>query len=743
MKCYQDPTRPVQERVEDLLGRMSLQEKVGQLNQRLYGFAAYEREGDTITLTEETVREAERFQGLGVVYGLYRADPWSGRTEETGLTGRLAARAYNLLQRCAIEHSPHGIPMLLSSECPHGHQALSGYLLPVNLAVGATFDPQLFEQAASVAGKQLKAMGVNLALVSMLDVLRDPRWGRSEECFGEDPYLCSRFAEAAVKGIQKEGVPVVAKHFCAQGEGTGGVNASAARIGERELREIHLPPARAAVRAGAKGIMAAYNEIDGVYCHVNKKLLTDTLRGEFGFEGIVVADGMALNRLREMTGDDVLSSKLAIEAGVDVSLWDQVFPRLTEAVESGVLKEEVIDRAVRRVLTLKFEQGLFENPYLPETEEWSTYTPKNYPETEELARASAVLLKNSGVLPFSASVKRIVVLGPNADDIYRQLGDYTPPVSEEESSTLLSGLRKLSGERKVTSVPYGPLTEEKKAELQKLCGEADVIVMALGGSSSRYEGAVFDDNGAAVVKGELKMDCGEGMDVSNLSLPGDQDAWFHLAEQSGKPVVTVLIGGRPYAAAKIEEKSAAVLTCFYPGPMGGIAIAKLLYGEDSPSGRLPVSVPASAGALPAYYNPKKSYDAMKYCDGNRKPLHCFGDGIGYGKIVYGPMELTVDREASSVTIRVEAKNEGERADYAVPQIYLHDIKASTVRRVRELKAFQKERLAPGERKNMTLTLSREAFLLWNPSMEEVLEPGEFEVTLRDRGQDWDQKIILL
>lgn len=229
---YKDASLPVKERVEDLLGRMTLREKVGQLNQRLYGFAAYERKGDTITLTEETIREAEYFGGLGVVYGLYRADPWSAKTKENGLTPEYAAKGYNMLQRCNMEHSRLGIPLLLSTECPHGHQALGGYLLPVNLAAGATFDPALYQDAVRVCARQLKEMGVNLSLVSALDVARDPRWGRTEECFGEDPYLCSRFAEAAVFGTQSEGVAMVAKHFCAQGETTGGVNASAARIGE-------------------------------------------------------------------------------------------------------------------------------------------------------------------------------------------------------------------------------------------------------------------------------------------------------------------------------------------------------------------------------------------------------------------------------------------------------------------------------------------------------------------------------
>ncbi len=813
---YKDASLPIKERVEDLLGRMTLREKVGQLNQRLYGFAAYERTGDTITLTEETVREAEYFGGLGVVYGLYRADPWSAKTTENGLTPEYAARGYNLLQRCNMEHSRLGIPLLLSTECPHGHQALGGYLLPVNLAAGATFDPALYQDAVRVCARQLKEMGVNLSLVSALDVARDPRWGRTEECFGEDPYLCSRFAEAAVSGTQSEGVAMVAKHFCAQGETTGGVNASAARIGERELREIHLPAAKACCKAGVKGIMAAYNEIDGVYCHMNHHLLTEILRDEFGFDGIVMADGMALNRLKETVGDAPQAAALALTAGVDVSLWDGVFPRLDEAVEKGFLTESALDEAVRRVLTLKFEQGLFEHPYLPESE--STDLPKNdsskttdpaekanqfgpltsllqsHPQSLQLARESAVLLKNNGVLPLTDEKQTILLLGPSADEIYRMLGDYTPPVSETESVTLLKGLKMLAGNRQIKTCSYAPLTAKKKEEVKQLLAEADTVILALGGSSSRFGGAVFDDNGAAIVQDKADadvqnisvqaneqgaaanqtgissddadcirknkeawaMECGEGMDCSTLRLPGDQMDWFELARQAKKPLVTILIAGRPYATPEIAEQTDALLYSFYPGPFGGVALAELLYGQESPSGRLPISVPAHVGQLPVYYNPKRSYEAMKYCDEKDRPLYEFGEGFGYGQLSYEKMALKKDTDNTncttdqkdgtdntSITVTVTVSNISDQADWAVPQIYVRDIAASTVRRVRELKAFAKTKLVPGETKTLSMTLEPEAFMIWNLQMKQVIEHGEFEILLMDQGKVWDGQTIAL
>lgn len=758
---YKDASLPTAERVNDLLSHMTLREKVGQLNQRLYGFRSYERKGDEITLTKETIEEAKYFGGLGVVYGLYRADPWSAKTEENGLSKEYAIKGYNLLQRCCLEHSRLGIPLLLSSECPHGHQALDGYLLPVNLAAGATFDQKLYKEAVSVCAHQLKQMGVNLSLVSALDVARDPRWGRTEECFGEDPYLCSCFAKAAVEGTQSEGVAMVAKHFCAQGETTGGVNASAARIGERELREIHLPAAKACCEAGVKGVMAAYNEIDGVYCHMNHHLLTEILRDEFGFDGIVMADGVALDRLQEAVGDEPHAAALALFAGVDVSLWDNVFPYLEDAIKDGLLDESLLDEAVKRVLTLKFEQGLFEHPYLPEDSKEESYTMEKYPQSLQLARESVVLLKNQNVLPLKTSDQKILVLGPSADDIYRMLGDYTPPVSDENSFTLLKGLEYLAGDRIIKTCSYTALTEEKKKEVQKLIDWADVVIMAIGGSSSRFGGALFDNNGAAVVQGTQKdskdsdlvrknkeawaMDCGEGMDSSTLSLPGDQLDWFLFVLESNKPLISIVVAGRPYAISEIASKTDALFYSFYPGPYGGLALAQLLYGQESPSGRLPISIPAHVGQLPVYYNPKRSYEAMKYWDEEDHALYEFGEGFGYGQLSYENMTLQKETDHDSFTYKVtfSVSNKSDADDFAVPQLYVRDIAASTVRRVRELKGFTKTSLKAGQTKQISIVLDKAAFTIWNLNMKQVVEPGEFEILLMDQGKIWDRQTITL
>ena len=733
--------------VKDLLARMTLQEKVGQLCQRLYGFAVYECKNGEICFTQEFEREVEACGGLGTLYGLYRADPWAGRTYGNGLTGEAAVRTYNRLQKYVLEHSRLAIPVMMSSECPHGHQALDGYILPVNLAVGATFSPACAGEAAAVCAAQMKGMGVDLALVSLLDILRDPRWGRSEECFGEDPYLASCLAEAVVRGMQAQGIGVVAKHFCGQGETTGGINASAARIGERELAEIHLPAARACCRAGVKGIMAAYNEIDGIYCHANRKLLQKTLRESFGFQGVVMADGIAIDQLDNMTGDNVRSAAAALNAGVDIGLWDKAFSRLGEALERGLVSMETIDRAVGRVLYLKWELGLFDRPYLapdgtrtaefPAEDTAANYfTYKNYPQSARLAQESVILLKNEGqTLPLVDKLQKIAVIGPNADDIYRQIGDYSPPLREGTGKTVLKGM--IDGADRLhrkgsapVDLQYADGTDIRKAE--ELAAWSDVTVLVLGGSSSRFEGAVFDRNGAVLGEGGMAMDCGEGVDCAGLTLPGRQDELFDAVRRRTGRLVTVVIAGRPYAIPEIAEKTDALLYAFYPGPMGGSAIADIIYGERSPVGRLPVSLPRSVGQLPVYYNHKRSYRAMHYCDEKDGTLYSFGEGFGYSTFSCGNVQL--QEKDGELCLTCEVANCGEWEDAMVLQCY-RIVKASeVVPRARELKAFRKVSLKPGEHRTVTVDIERDFFRIFGQDGCWHEEKGEYGILLMDNGK---------
>ena len=741
---FRDSTLSPKERAKDLLGRLTLREKVGQVNQKLYGFNSYTRDGENIELADSFRQEVEKWGGLGVLYGLYRADPWANKDYSTGLTGTAAIRAYNLAQKYVLDHSRFQIPMLMSTECPHGHQALDGYLLPVNLAMGAAWNPALVEDGFTVVGRQIREMGVDLALISMLDVLRDPRWGRSEECYGEDPYLCAQNAAAAVRGCVRAGVDVVSKHFCAQGETTGGVNASAARIGERELREIHLPPMAAAAKAGAKGVMAAYNEIDGIPCHANAWLLQDILRGEMGFDGIVMADGVAIDRLNMLTGGDFAASgAAALNAGVDVSLWDDGFTRLEEAVQRGLVPEERLDRAVLRVLEMKFECGLFEHPYLEE-KPLTVFTAENAPQSLEIARQSAVLLKNDGVLPLDPEKPlSIAVIGPNADAIYQQLGDYTPPLRDGEGITLLDGVRRAFPNAKVCFAPGCTICGEETDRIGKaaaLAAESDLVILALGGSSSRFGGAEFDTNGAAVVGAKLQMDCGEGVDTASLELPGAQNALAEAVFAAGKPVVSVMISGRPYAIPEIAEKTDALLWAFYPGPWGGQAIAEVLSGAVNPSGCLPVSIPRTAGQLPVYYNARASYDMLRYRDLGNTPLFPFGFGLHYTQFMVENVESAESigvgalRGGETHTVRCTVHNTGCRAGHAVLQLFIQGMSGSIVRRVRELKGFEKLWLEPGERESVELQLGLDELGVWNRAMQFDAEPGTVRLCLAESGQ---------
>ena len=739
-------------KAKELLANMTLQEKIGQLNQKLYGFGIYERNGDEISFSQEFKDEVEKYGGLGTLYGLYRADPWSQKDYENGLYGENAVKAYNQMQKYVLEHSRLKIPALLSTECPHGHQALDSYLLPVNLNMGATFHPELIHSAYRVCGKQLHDMGVDLALISLLDVVRDPRWGRSEECFSEDPYLCSRMAEQVVSAVQGEGVSVVAKHFAAQGECTGGINASAARIGERELREIHLPAMKACADAGVDGVMAAYNEIDGVFCHANYHLLTDILRDEMGFDGVVMADGCAIDQLNVVTGDCVRSGAAALRAGVDIGLWDEAYGHLDEAFEKGYITEEDIDRAVLRVLELKVKRGLFESPLLDENQKPEEYSYEKYPQALQIARESVVLLENrNDILPLSKETRKIAVIGPNADAVYNQLGDYSPQVKRENCSTVLDGVRSYLGDKAVYARGCGVFdgTQEELEEAVKLAEQSDITILVLGGSSSRFGEVSFDANGAAISEHGVSMDCGEGVDTAELSLPAVQRELAEKIFATGSKVITVIIGGRAYALDEVAEKSDAVLYGFYPGMQGGKAIGEILFGEVNPSGRLPVSLPRCTGQLPVYYNYKNSYRSMHYYNIPDGAAYTFGYGKSYTNFEYedisfGKKDVAIEElHKNGIQVEMSIKNIGEQDGYAVPLVYIAGEQGSVVRRAKELKGFQKIWLKKGESKKVSIFLPSEAFAVWNFEMEFKVEPGRVKLILEEMGQTVGSETINL
>ncbi|MGW0904840.1 glycoside hydrolase family 3 N-terminal domain-containing protein [Streptomyces sp. NPDC002853] len=735
---YRDPAAPVADRVRDLLSRMTLTEKVGQVNQRMYGWDAYERTADGHRLTDAFRAEVAAFDGMGALYGLQRADPWSGVTFADGITAADAARVADSVQRHVVSGTRLGIPVLLVEEVPHGHQALDGTVLPVNLAVGATWDPDLYEAAAAGAAAELRARGGHVALVSALDLVRDPRWGRAEECFGEDPYLAARFTGALVRGMQGEGTSyapdraaVVLKHFAGQGATVGGRNSAATELGPRELHEIHLVAARAGVRAGAAGVMAAYNEFDGVPCAANRELLTGLLRERWGFTGLVMADGCALDRLVRLAGDPVAAGALALDAGTDLSLWDGCFPRLAEAVERGLVSEDALDAAVARVLTLKFRLGLFERPYVGGEARESS--PALDEVSERLARESVVLLSHDGATLPLADPPRVAVIGPNADSLPQQLGDYTAPQRPGTGLTVLDGIRAVAPpEVDVTYARGCELVGDDRsgiAEAVALAAGADTAVLVLGGSSAREADTRFDSNGAAVVVsgGPVGMTCGEGVDLAELTLPAGQSALLDAVAATGTPVVVVLVQGRPHAVPELSGRARAVLCAWYPGPWGGRAVADVLFGRAEPVGRLPVSVPRSAAQLPVFYN-AKDHGYRGYVDQPATALHAFGHGLSYTTVRYGEPRLSRERAPvtdPALTCSVAVTNTGPRSVRETVQLYVRRLSGSSSwPRVRELRGFARVDLAPGERAEVAFVVAADTLASLDRALEFVVEPGE-------------------
>ncbi|MDR4949843.1 glycoside hydrolase family 3 N-terminal domain-containing protein [Neobacillus cucumis] len=736
----------IDERVEALLSNMTLKEKVGQVNQKLYGWEVYRKTATGYELTEKFKEHVEQWDGIGVLYGLFRSDPWSAVNFENGITEDQSAEVVNMIQQYVKEHTKLGIPILLSEECSHGHQGLDSMITSVNLGIGATWNPELHEKLMAAVAEEVRAKGAHLALVSTLDILRDPRWGRSEECFSEDPYLASRLTEAVVKGMQGEPsdlipegkMAVVLKHFAAQGNGTGGKNAAPASIGERELRDIHLPPMIAAIQTGALACMAAYNEIDGIPCHANGYLLNQILRKEFGFKGAVMADGCALDNLVALTQSRERAAALALENGVDISLWDDVYTTLETAVEMGLVSEETLNNAVRRVLTLKFKMGVFDRPYVEVDAKPLEKKEQAEKINLESARQSIVLLKNDGILPLKKDVKKIAVIGPNADAIYNQLGDYTPFQREGRVITALEGITSLARGAKVAYERGCGIRSGNQEGIEKavrLAGGSDVAIVVLGGSSARKFDAQFDLNGAVVnTTGEEEMDCGENVDVANLELGGLQLQLLQKVIETGTPVIVVLIQGRPHAFSWIAEHAPAIVSAWYPGQMGGQAIAEVLFGEVNPSGRLPVSIPRSSMQIPVFYNYKDGGYKKDYFDQSGNALYPFGFGLSYTEFDYKNLRvtrqtITADQLSAGekFCITVDVTNKGDRDGYDVIQLYLKGKGSSITRRVKELKGFRKIWLAAGETKEVTLELGAEELQVFSSQNTYKLEPGWFEI----------------
>ncbi|MEU1799779.1 glycoside hydrolase family 3 N-terminal domain-containing protein [Streptomyces sp. NPDC019937] len=682
--------------VERLLSELTPREKAGQLNQRLYGWQAVERAPrGGFRLTRRARAEIDRWGGLGALYGLFRADAWSGRSWHDGIRPEERGEVAALVQEEVARAGRHRIGVLLSEEAPHGHQALGGTLLPTNLAVAAGWDPDLLTEAAAAVAAELAASGVHLALVSALDLLRDPRWGRAEECFGEDPLLAAELTRAVVTGMQgghdgADGVAVVLKHLAAQGEAVGGRNGQSSVIGPRDLRELHLPSVRAAVEAGALGFMAAYNDIDGVPCCANRDLLTGFLRAECGFDGVVMADGRAVDRLTAMTGSPEAAAVAALEAGVDLSLWDDSFALLETAAARDTRVAELVDAACRRVLTLKHRLGL-----LPETPGPARPTPGRERLTlavrttdrlsRRLARQSLVLLHNPDrLLPLAApSLTKVVLAGPNAHDVTAMLGDYVPPLPASSVLSLEHALRQALPHTEIVCPPGPPSRAD-------LCG-ADVVILALGGTSHRAYDDDFADNGAVAGHAAVATS-GEGVDLADVSLPGGQDDLVTAVRaRSACPVVAVVIAGRPHVLTTVTDHTDAVLWAGYPGPHGAAALTDALLGGHEPVGLLPFTAPRHSGAIPVRYNDRHAATDV-YRDAPDPVLFPFGHGLRYGTVAFG--HLTAHVAERTVRVEVGVTNPAPTEAEVIVPLFGHRTGGTVLPRRRELLAFRRVTVPP-------------------------------------------------
>ena len=729
---YQNPKLTIRQRVEDLLSRMNIAEKVGQVNQHLYGWECYEKNGDKIELTEKLKEHVKWGGGLGALYGLFRSDPWSKTDYKNGIPAKESWKVANLVQEYVLQHSRWKIPVLLVEECPHGHQGLDGISYPTNIGRGNTFNVALLEQTSRLMAKELAAKGVHLALVSTLDLAKDPRWGRTEECFGEDPILSARFSEAVVRGFQgeiisekvsfldqtveeinkkKDQIGVVLKHCIAQGEALGGHNSGTVTIGRREFSDIYGPLLKST--RNAVGVMAAYNDIDGIPCHINRALFEQTLRKEIGYQGIVMADGVALDRLSDVFTDKKTAAAYALAAGIDLSLWDETYTKIAEAIDNQVVDEKLLDQAVRRVLSVKFLLGLFEQPFANDPKEyWDHLMEESEHLNLETAKESITLLKNDGILPLDQQVKNIAVIGPNAHDVYHLLGDYSAPQTEDRlKKTIVQEIKTEFPQSKVSyaqgcEVRNQEDQEEKLLEAVTLAQNSDVIIAVLGGSSARNFDMEFLRNGAVSSKG-INMDSGENVDVASLSLGGYQEQLIEQLYQLGKPIITILVQGRPYDLMKIESFTNAIATAWFPGQEGGKAIAQMISGRNNPSGRLSLSYPRNSRQLPVYYYQRAASKQENYYDLSGSPFYPFGHGLSYTTFEYSQMEVKTDID--KVIISIKVKNTGSVSGKTSTLVYVRLIDGAVIQRTKLLKAFRKDELRSQEERLLVFELTSEDF----------------------------------
>ena len=753
---YKDAAQPVERRVEDLLRRMTQDEKVAQL------VAVWEQKGK-IQTDDGTFSPAEASQnfphGLGQIarpsdrrgVTVANAGAAGAAAGSVNRNGRETADYINAAQRWAVERTRLGIPILMHEEALHGYTALGATSFPQAIGLASSWDPALLERVFSVAAREMRARGAHLALAPVVDVARDPRWGRIEETYGEDPHLVSELGLAAIRGFQGTTLPlandkvlVTLKHMTGHGQPENGTNVGPSDISERTLRTVFFPPfERAVTELPVLSVMASYNEIDGVPSHANSWLLNDVLRGEWGFKGAVVSDYFAIRELitrHRMFSNLKDAAERGIESGVDSEMPDaEGFVHLPELVRTGQVSQALVDQAVRRVLRMKFEAGLFENPYVDAaTADVKTATPDAIALAREAAQRAMVLLKNDrGLLPLDpAKVGRMLVVGTHAKDT--PIGGYSD--QPRKVISVLEGLQTAAQGRFQVDFSEGVRLTETR------CWSCDEVKLVPESANRKL---IADAVAAAKKADTILLVLGENEqlsreawadahlgDTTSLNLVGQQEELARQILALGKPTVVLLLNGRPLAINMLADKAPAIVEGWYLGQETGNAVADVLLGRVSPGGKLPVSFARGVGQLPIYYNHKPTA-RRGYLFDTTKPLYPFGHGLSYTSFdISAPrLERPTIAVGQSARVSVDVTNTGRRIGDEVVQLYLRDDEASVTRPVIELKGFQRITLKPGERRTVTFGLTPRHLSLWNLQMKRVVEPGTFTVSVGPNSVD--------
>jgi len=741
---YQNPSQPIEERVEDLLSKMSLEEKVGQMT------------GFFILSLRDASEAVEKYHvGAGGPFFF-----WEKPSDLIDFV--------NSIQTYAVEKSRLGVPLLLYMDAVHGHANVNGAtVFPHNLAMASTWDPELTLKVADATAREARATGIHQNLSPVCDIARDPRWGRVYETFGESPHLCSVMAATKVRGYQGRGdfrvddehVAATAKHFPAYSFPEGGEDAAPVDVSEYTFYTVHLPSFEAAIGSGILSIMPCYNEVNGKPVHGSYEYLTELLRGRLDFRGVVVSDWEGVEMLHRYHGTAESfkeAVRQAVEAGLDIDSIGEArfFQALLELAEEGAVSEKRIDESVKRILTMKFRLGLFDNPYVDPKQASRIVGRSSHKELAlRAAKECVILLKNERLLPLKRNLNSILVAGPNADSFEGLLGGWTNYFVQSRSvTTVLEAIKtKVSSKTRVShikGVSYSKL--EDLNEVEEKAKVADVAVAVLGEPAYIHEFWTYDElvtrehvedmSPGFKLPEELKQKLTARLDVfpsrALVELPDAQLKLVEAIHKTGTPMVVVLLAGRPLALRWIAENIPAILIAFYPGAEGGRAVADVLFGDHSPGGKLPISIPRSASQIPVRYN-YKPRPFLEFHPPAYMPLFEFGFGLSYTRFEYGDLEVS-PREVGvkgKVDVSVTVRNAGEREGDEVVQLYVHDVYTSRVTPVKELKGFKRVSLKPGEDKTITFTVNVEDLAVYQGNGRFAVEPGLFQVMVGASSED--------